>query len=148
MQDSFKIKGDVVLKTVDKTGNVTKTIEIPNLIVASGKAFLASRMAGNTAARMEYIAVGLGGNTAAQSSQTALVNEIARANVSTIGGTVSGNTVSFSATFADGVGEGNLSEAGIFNASANGTMLCRTVFPDYQKVSGEALTVSWTISII
>ena len=148
MQDSIQIKGDVVLISKTKDGSVSKQLSIPNLVVTSGKGFIASRMASANSNVMSHIAVGIGGNTAAAASQTALDTELGRANVDISGGTVTANTVSFSATFADGEVEGNLSEAGIFNASANGTMLCRTTFPNYEKVPGESLTVSWTIKII
>lgn len=148
MQDSIQVKGDVILITKDNQGNVSKQLHIPNLVVTGGKGFIASRMASANSNVMSHIAVGIGGNTAAAASQTTLYTELGRANVDISGGTVTGNTVSFSATFADGEVEGNLSEAGIFNASANGTMLCRTTFPNYEKVPGETLTVSWTIKII
>jgi len=148
MQDSIQIKGDVVLISTTKDGNISKQLAIPNLVVSGGKNFIASRMASANANVMSHIAVGTGGNTAAAASQTTLTAELGRGNVDISGGTVTSNTISFSATFADGQVEGNLSEAGIFNASANGTMLCRTTFPNYEKVPGETLTVSWTIKII
>jgi hypothetical protein len=60
---------------------------------------------------------------------------------------VSLNTVSYQAVFGPGIGTGSLTEAGIFNASTAGTMICRTVFPVFTKEASDALTINWDITI-
>jgi hypothetical protein len=47
----------------------------------------------------------------------------------------------------EGVGTGAISEAGIFNASSGGTMLCRTVFPVVNKQASDTIAITWTITI-
>ena len=51
------------------------------------------------------------------------------------------------ATFPPGTGTGALVEAGLFNAAAAGTLLCRTIYSVINKAAGDSLTVTWTITI-
>jgi hypothetical protein len=55
--------------------------------------------------------------------------------------------VTYVATFPAGTGTGAVTEAGIFNASSSGTMLCRTVFPVVNKQSGDSMTITWTVTV-
>ncbi len=57
------------------------------------------------------------------------------------------NTITYTATFPAGTGDGAITEAGIFNASTAGTMLCRTVFPIVNKGSGDQITITWVITV-
>ena len=66
--------------------------------------------------------------------------------------TNSANVVTYVATFAANnpsapAGGAVLREAGIFNASTAGTMLCRTTFPIVTKLPADALTITWTVTI-
>ena len=49
--------------------------------------------------------------------------------------------------FEAGDATGAITEAGIFNASTSGTMLCRTVFSAVNKAADDTLTVTWTITL-
>ena len=40
-----------------------------------------------------------------------------------------------------------VTEAGVFNASSSGTMLCRTVFPVVNKGADDTMSVTWTITL-
>ena len=40
-----------------------------------------------------------------------------------------------------------LTEAGIFNASSAGTLLCRTVFSVVTKGASDAMTITWTVTL-
>jgi hypothetical protein len=55
--------------------------------------------------------------------------------------------VSYAATFPAGTGTGAVVEAGIFNASSAGTMLCRTTFDVVNKGADDAMSVTWTVTI-
>ncbi len=147
MEDSFKVAGSVTLTSYNSSNVVCNTLHIPNLVVSTGKTFIASRMSSNTANVMGFIAVGFGSEITAPTT-TALQSENARASTSVTGGTASGNTVTYSSSFGFNEANGSLTEAGIFNEPSGGTMLCRTTFPAYVKTSSEVLAVSWTISIV
>jgi hypothetical protein len=105
-----------------------------------------SRVAANTSPVMSHMAIGEG-ETSPVAGDTTLETEIARVAVDTAGGIATANTVAYSATYGTGVGTGALTEAGIFNAASDGTMLCRTTFPVLNKGSNDTISISWVVSI-
>ena len=121
--------------------------DVPNLVVTAGKGFVATRMIGTGAGVMSHMEVGTGttdpaaGNTtlesAVSSSRTAFTSSAA----------VSGAVVTYIAAFAAGTGTGALTEAGIFNASSGGTMLCRTEFSVVNKGAADTMTITWTVTV-
>lgn len=127
-------------------GTVKHEQTIPNLVVNAGLAYIASRMKDTTATAMSHMAVGAG-TTSASGSQTALVTESARVSLTST--TVTDNAVAYVATFPAGTPASltALTEAGIFNASSSGTMLCRTVFAAVNKDVGDTLSITWTVTI-
>lgn len=121
--------------------------DVPNLVVTAGKGFVATRMIGTGAGVMSHMEVGTGttdpvaGNTtletAVSSSRTAFTSSAA----------VSGAVVTYITAFAAGTGTGALTEAGIFNASSGGTMLCRTEFSVVNKGAADTMTITWTVTV-
>ena len=97
-----------------------------------------------TATAMTHMAIG-SGSTAAAAGDTALGTQLGIVTLTST--TVSTNTVQYAATFAAGTGTGAVTEAGLFNASSSGTMLCRTVFSVVNKASGDSMTITWTITV-
>jgi hypothetical protein len=87
--------------------------ETNNLVVTSGKEWVAKRMAGQDS-NMTHMAIGTGTTTAA-AAQTALTTELERNALTVSGGTVSTNTIVYAATYAAGDGTGAITEAGIFD---------------------------------
>lgn len=136
--------GDVSIVLTDEHGNEKARQDIKNLVVTAGTSFIASRMKDATATPMSHMALG-SGNTAAGAGQTALVTELGR--VALTATNVTANAVQYTATFGPGVGTGAVVEAGIFNAGAAGTMLCRTVFGVLTKGASDTITVTWTVTI-
>lgn len=142
--DSIKIKGDLVVNLIDENGQVKDKREVNNLVVNAGKAFIASRMNSNSAVIMNYMAVG-SSNTSPTVADTALGSELGRVEVDSA--TVSNTTLTFTATYPAGTGTGTLAEAGIFNASSSGTMLCRTNFNEVNKASGDTVVITWNVTV-
>jgi len=101
-------------------------------------------MKDTTKAAMTHMAIGTN-NTSAAAGQTALSSEAARGALTST--TVSNNTIAYVETFAAGTGTGAIVEAGVFNASSSGDMLCRTVFAVVNKGSADAMTITWTITV-
>ena len=141
-----KATGKVNIVVRNENGKVKEEFTVPNLVVNTGLAFIASRMEGVDDAIMSHMAVGTN-NTAAAAGNTALGTEVAGARVVLSGGSASGANMVYTATFPAGTGTAALTEAGIFNASAAGTMLCRTVFEVINKGAADTMTVTWTITI-
>lgn len=145
VQDSLKVTGDLIIIKTTETGE-TETYNYKNLVVTTGKEHIVSRMTANTAVVMSHMAVG-SGNTAAAVSDTALETELARVSLDVAGGTASGNTVTYAATFAAGTGTGAIEEAGVLNDASAGTMLCRTVFPVVNKGANDSISISWVVTL-
>ena len=144
INEKINATGELKIVLRDKDGNVKMEKTEKNLVVTSGKAFIASRMVGTASAVMSHMAVGTS-TTAPVAGQTALVSEIARAAI--VSGTSAANVVTYSAVFAAGVGTGAITEAGILNAGTSGTMLSRTVFSVVNKEADDSLTINWQITI-
>lgn len=142
--DTMLITGKVLLELKDADGRVTAT-RISNTVVTAGKNVLADRMkTAPSHAAMSYMAVG-SGSTAVQLTDTALATEVARVGLgSTV---VSGQVITYTATFNPGTGTATLSEAGIFNDPAAGDMLARTSFGVITKGPDDTLSITWTITI-
>ena len=139
LQDDFKMIGRLSIAVNDKVVQ-----EIPNLVVTDGKEFVASRMKDATTTAMSHMAVGTG-STAAAAGDSALGSEADRNALTST--TVSGADITYVATFAAGEGTGALTEAGLFNASSSGDMLCRTVFPVVNKGQNDQMSVTWTVTV-
>lgn len=144
INEKINATGELKIVLRDKDGNVKMEKTEKNLVVTSGKTFIASRMVGTGSAIMSHMAVGTS-TTAPGAGQTALVSEIARAAI--VSGTSVANVVTYSAVFAAGVGTGAIAEAGILNAGTAGTMLSRTVFSVVNKEADDSLTINWQITI-
>lgn len=127
-------------------GTVKHEQTIKNLVVTTGLGYIASRMKDTTATAMSHMAVGTS-STAAADTQTALGVESARVSLTST--TVTDNAVAYVATFPAGTPASltAITEAGIFNASSGGTMLCRTVFAAVNKDTGDTMSITWTVTI-
>jgi hypothetical protein len=140
-QDGMKLSGKL---TISVNYKVVK--EVDNLVVDAGKDFVASRMKDTTDGAMSHMAVGTG-STAAAAGDTALGSEAARVALTTT--TVADNVITYAATFAAGTpsGASAITEAGLFNASSSGSMLCRTVFAVVNKGASDSITISWAVTV-
>jgi hypothetical protein len=148
ISENIKAKGLVSFLLVDQFGNI-KQEEEQNLVVTTGLSYLISRAKDATATAMSHIAVGTG-TTAAATTQTALVGEVARVALTSttqVTTTVTGDAIQYVATFPAGSGTAALTEAGIFNSASVGTMMARTVFAVINKGALDTLTITWKITI-
>ena len=143
--DGLKVTGSVNVVINDECGKQKENFTIPNLVVDTGLAYIASRMKDATATAMTHMGVGTG-TTATAGGQTALVTPLG-SRVSLTSTTVTTNSTAYVASFGAGVATGALTEAGIFNASTSGTMLCRTLFAVINKGAADTMTITWTITI-
>jgi len=149
-KDKVSAIGYLQILHYNADGDLIEDRVIKNLVVDTGKAFIASRMAGNVVAPMTHMAIGAPSALSAPlATDIALTTEIARVAVGVAGGTPSANNVQFVATFPAGTGTNpNILEAGIFSASSGGTMLSRTTFSAINKAAGDNIVFIWTISIV
>ena len=139
INDGLKMKGRLSIAI-----NNEVVQEVDNLVVTAGKNYVASRMEGTSATAMSHMGIGTG-STAAAAGDTALGSEAARTALTST--TVTNNEVVYVDTFGAGTGTGAITEAGVFNASSGGTMLCRTVFSVVNKQADDSMTITWTVTV-
>lgn len=144
IEEQIKVTGSLKLTVTNPEGKIKQEVEVPNLVVTTGKNFIASRMKDASATAMTHMAIGTG-STSAAAGNTALGAETGRVTLSST--TVSNNAVAYVGAFPAGTGTGAITEAGILNASSSGTLLCRTVFSVINKASGDTLGITWTITV-
>ena len=145
MIENISVKGYLHVVHTKEDGS-TQEYDFPNMVVTSGKAFIASRMSSSSTAVIGWIGVG-SGSTAPALTDTTLQTEITRKAITVPGGTPSGGTVTYTVTLLPGEGTGNLYEAGLLNASSGGTMLSRTTYPLITKAAGDTLTINWSVAV-
>jgi hypothetical protein len=150
IKDNLKLTGEVNIVVTDKDGNTVDSRTIPNLVVKSGRDFIASRMIGTSKAVMSHMAIGTD-NTAAVANNTTLGTEVERNALSSsaVGTGGDENIVTYVATFGpnEPVANAAVVESGIFNDVTSGDMLCRTTFPVVNKGTDDTLTITWAITI-
>lgn len=139
ISDNLKLTGNLTIAVNNEIVQETK-----NLVVTAGKNFVASRMKDTTKAAMTHMSVGTG-TTAAAAANTTLVSETDRNALTST--TVTNNEIAYVATWAAGDATAALTEAGIFNASSGGDMLCRTVFSVVNKGASDSMTITWTVTV-
>jgi len=142
--DNLKITGRLKIEVFNPDGSIKELREIDNLVVTTGKEFIASRMVGTSSSVMSHMAVGTG-TTSPVVGNTTLETEIARVALSS--GTASGAVATYAATFNAGTGTGAITEAGILNAGSGGALLCRTTFAVVNKGAADAMTITWTVTL-
>lgn len=144
-KSGIKLSGELdIIKTNIHTNEIVEKIHVSNLIVTTGKEFVASRMIGTTSNVMSHMAIGA--SPIPQSiDDTTLKSEIDRVAIFTID--LLGANIEYTAAFSPGGSPRIITEAGIFNDVTTGDMLCRTTFPPITQTTSEAIGISWTISV-
>ena len=134
--EGFNITGNVKF---EMNGKLIR--EVPNLVTTAGKGFVAASMLKTTSMELGP------GTTDPVVGNTALETVVSGSRTALATPSVSGAVVTYVCTFAAGTGTGALTEAGIFNASSGGTMLCRTEFSVINKGASDSMTVTWTVTV-
>jgi len=164
LDDSLNACGKLNIKLIDHLGNIKQERDETNVVVNDGLRYIAARMFSNSSGTagtggvmpatglptiMTHMAIGTS-TTAEQKSDSALFGEVARVALdsTTIAQTtISDDSVQYVATFNPGVGTAAITEAGIFNASTSGKMLCRTTFSVINKGALDTLVITWKVTV-
>lgn len=149
LNEDAKVKGRLTVVHSNAAGEVIDTFEVDNLVVTTGKQHIASRLgASSPPTAMSHMAIGSDSTTAAI-TQAALLAELGRVALTstTVNVSSTNSTVTYAATFPAGTGTGTVYEAGVFNASSSGVMLCRTTFPLVTKQSGDTIAITWVVTV-
>jgi hypothetical protein len=144
--DRFCLHGRMEARLIKPDGTAILRVK-DNLIVDAGFSFVAQAIGASSGRPgvMSHIAVGTG-VTAAAPGNTALQTEIAR-KAATFSHTVGTKVFQFEATFNPGEATGAITEAGVLNASSDGTLLDRVVFAVINKGADDTLTQRFTFTM-
>lgn len=148
IRDSIKATGALNITLYDANRNIKQQLSVPNLVVTVGKNVIADRLIDASSSVMSHMAVGEDSGTILPlAASNVELGDQTGARVALTSITRSNNVITYTASFADGVSTGALTEAGIFNASTAGDMLCRTTFPVINKEASDFLTINWNVTI-
>lgn len=139
--------------TIALFGAFVDKLTVSNLVTNAGFAGVASRINGAGAeAVFNYIAIGTG-TTAANVTDTTLETEIttdggarAVATASRVTTDVADDTAQLVVTF-NFSGSFAITESGVLNDAAAGTLLARQVFSAINVASGDSLQVTWKFDV-
>lgn len=143
-KDEVKMTGALSIRLYGPDGQLKDSRDIKNLVVTAGKGFIASRMVGVASAVQSHMAIGSGA-VAAAIGDTVMGAQLAR--VALTSGTAAAAVATYVASFGAGVGTGAVTEAGIFNDPAAGTLLARTVFAVVNKGAADTMSITWTVTV-
>ena len=149
LKDCAARKGRLQIELFGPDGKVKETRDISNLMTNVGEAHIADQLASTPGEdAMSHMAIGTG-TTAPTSANTTLENEIDRNALTsrTQGAGGDDNDVIYVGDWAAGDGTDAITEAGIFNSSAAGTMLARSTFSVINKGASDTLKITWTVTI-
>lgn len=119
-----------------------------NLVVQSGEVLAVQRFNYTAAvAAPQWIAFGTDA-TAAEKSQVALVAEIVGSRFAATAGLTLGTILRLAFTVAVPASWTNVSEVGVFNANAAGTMVSRSVIPPFNASLGDTLNIFWFLEFL
>ena len=122
VNDKIAITGHLLIRVFGPDGKLKDERDVPNLVVNTGKQWIAERMDDNPPSGMTHMAIGTSG-TSPVVGNTTLGSESARVAVDS--SVYSGQKETFTATFGAGVGTAALQEAGIFDSASSGVLLSR-----------------------
>ena len=138
INDNFTMTGALSIAINNKI-----VAEVPNTVVTGGKEWVAQRM-NNVNTVMTHMAIGTG-SAAVAPANTTLATEVARVTLTST--TVSANSIVYVGTFPAGTGTGAIVEAGTFDASSAGDLLCRTVFSVVNKGANDSMVITWSVTV-
>jgi len=141
--DRIKINGHVTAELYEKK-DLIQRVEQPNLVVDTGKSYLANRILNDGFPLIDKIGIG-SGTSVALDSNTVLEDQT---GITTIlfKGIEDTNVLTFTATFPEGVGSGDIREVGLF--AADNTLICRTLFnTPFNKQPSQFLNITWKLQV-
>ena len=145
LNETLKITGEVTIDHIGPDGALIEQKIIKNLVVTSGKSWVASRIASAGGLAAGFLGVGAG-STAAAGGNTALETPLG-ARIASNGGIAAGAVTTYTTTIAAGISTGALTEAGLFDSITAGTMIARVTFGTLTKAGGDTVVISWAITV-
>jgi len=149
LTDHVARKGKLRVELFGPDGKLKEERNIENLMTNVGEAHIADQLASAPdESAMSHMAVGTG-TTAPTSANTVLEFEIDRNALTsrTQGSAGDDNDIIYVGDWAAADATGAITEAGILNSSAAGTLLARATFAAINKGAADTLKITWTVTI-
>lgn len=149
--DGVPIKGYVIVSLV-RGGTEIFHHENHNLITNEGKDFISAQVGSTSPGSngANYIALS-DDTTAPAATDTILTGELSGNGLDRAQGTYSHtagtNTFTVSNTFTASAAVNGVQKTGLFTASSSGTMMAENTFSSVNLISGDQLTITWTITV-
>jgi hypothetical protein len=138
------IRGEVKIYLWDEHGNLKDFRHIHNIVPTVGLNHIADQLSSSPGeSAMSHMAVGTG-TQALVAGITALNSELDRNTLTSR--TDSAAVVTYVGTWAAGDGTGAWTEAGIFNAASEGTILCYVTYDVINKGANDSVVITWTLT--
>ncbi|MEM6263407.1 MAG: hypothetical protein AAGI38_12920 [Bacteroidota bacterium] len=151
IKEQLDMQGHIFLQLHDQKDDLAREVRAKNSIVQSGRDLVAKLFINETITPVSHLAIGTG-NTAVAPGDTALGTELFRKAINPVDPTIDLTVttdnkirVRLTAELDFNEGNGNLTEAGLFNDATAGVMYNRVVFPSVQKTTDFRLTFVWEI---
>jgi len=151
VREQFGVRGWVQV-TVVRDGKVIYYYESHNTIVTQGKDFIAQQLGSTSPNTNGANYIGLSNSTSSlDSNWTSIPDEITGGGLARAQGTYSHtnglNSYQISKTFAASASFTNVRLAGLYWSSSGPTLFAANNFSPVNLISGDQLTVTWTITI-
>jgi len=144
LNNSITITGEVTISHFGADGSLIEKKIVKNLVVTSGRSWVASRISSAGALAAGFLGVGIG-STAAALGNTTLQTALG-ARIASNGGIASGAVTTYTTTITAGTASGALREAGLFDSLTAGIMIARVTFGTLKKGAGDTVVISWAIT--
>ena len=146
-KEQTTLKGRFHIAVV-REGQIVEERDSYNIVTAAGKALVSGLILTDvTVTACDFIAIGTG-TSAPTTAQTALVGEKYRnaCTGSQTTTTVPNDTARLTCSVAI-TATATMSEAGVFNATASGTMLARSTYSAISVNSGDTLNIGYDVAV-
>lgn len=148
--DGIRVRGDLEIVRWSKDGKLLDYRLLENIITDLGCAFIADQLSDGGKAALKYMAVGTKTQVPA-GGNTKLIGEVDRNILSGSAPSqltgANDHKIQCKGTWAAGDATGALTEAGVLNAAADGTLFCYVTYAVINKGATDSLTITWTISV-
>lgn len=144
LKDALKVEHNVLVELFAPDGKLKQRKEVHNLVPTVGKNAVAEQLlAAPGKEPPTHMAIGTG-ETAAEAGDTKLKTELDRNALTSK--TRATNVVTMVGDWAEEDGTGAITEAGLFNAAAEGDLYARAVFAVINKAADDTLKITWTLT--
>ncbi len=142
IEQSLIIKANMLIRLLGSDGEIKNETRIHNAVTTAGKNGIADQLLDSPSlTKLGWMAIGTG-----TPSGTALGTEISR--VAFTSKNRSGAVVTMVGNWAAGVGTGAITEAGTFDQnSIGGNMWMSASFLAINKLAGDTLQITWTLTV-